>query len=220
MKTYARLRYLGVAPLKVRRFAGTIKGESVDRALAILDLQASPACQALHKLLRSAVANAQNNNNLAPEYLYVSDVLVDQGPTMKRIRPRARGRAYRILKRSSHVTIELNLKPGLSLERLEAEREEAAKAKRRGRKQSEPAETEAGAEAKAEKKPSKKAGKDAPPKQAGKRSGKARSKAEAPAAAGEESAAALKAQAGAKPKAKPRAKTTKTKPAEKKSKEE
>jgi large subunit ribosomal protein L22 len=109
MITHARLRHFGVPALKVRRFASTIKGEPVERALAILDLQSSPTCQTLSKLLRSAVANAMNNHQLSAEYLQVSNVLVDQGPTMKRIRPRARGRAYRVLKRSSHVTIELDL---------------------------------------------------------------------------------------------------------------
>lgn len=114
MKTYARLRYHGVGPLKVRRFASTIKGEPVGQALAILSLQSSPTCQQLHKLLRSAIANAENNNGLAADNLYVSNVIVDGGPTMKRIRPRARGRAYRILKRSCHITVELDLKRGLN----------------------------------------------------------------------------------------------------------
>ena len=109
MKTYARLSDFGVPSLKVRRFAGTIKGEPVDRALAILALQNSPACQGLHKLLRSAMANAENNNGLTLSNLVVSNVMVDNGPTLKRIRPRARGRAYQILKRSCHVTIELDL---------------------------------------------------------------------------------------------------------------
>jgi large subunit ribosomal protein L22 len=109
MKTYARLRNFGVPGLKVRRFAGTIKGEPVNRALAILAVQSSPTCQSLHKLLGSAVANAENNNGLAPANLVVSNVLVDNGPTLKRIRPRARGRAYTIFKRSCHVTIELDL---------------------------------------------------------------------------------------------------------------
>lgn len=109
MITRAKLSHLGVPALKVRRFASTIKGEKVERALAILDLQPSPTCQYLGKLLRSALANAVNNHQLSADYLYVSNVLVNQGPTMKRIRPRARGRAYRVLKRSSHVTIELDL---------------------------------------------------------------------------------------------------------------
>jgi large subunit ribosomal protein L22 len=105
----ARLRNFGVPSLKVRRFAGTIKGEPVSRALAILELQNSPACQALHKLLKSAIANAEHNVSHAAEGLVVSNVLVDNGPMMKRIRPRARGRAFRIFKRTSHVTIELDL---------------------------------------------------------------------------------------------------------------
>jgi large subunit ribosomal protein L22 len=211
MKTYARLRYLGVGPLKVRRYAGTIKGESVDRALAILSLQPGPACQALHKLVRSAMANAQNNHNLAPEFLYVSNVLVDQGPSMKRIRPRARGRAYRVLKRSSHVTIELDLKPGLSMEQIEAEQEEAAKPRRRRRKPGEePAatgeaagEAEAAAEKKAPraKKAPRKTAK-APTAKAAKSTSRARAKAKAEPA---ESKADAKAKPAAKrkPKADP-----------------
>ena len=119
MRTVARLRYFGVPSLKVRRFATTIKGEPVGKAMAILDMQSSPTCQALAKLLRSAVANAQHNNGLAPENLIVENVIVDVGPTMKRIKPRARGRAYRIFKRSSHVTIEVDLKKELR-QRVEA----------------------------------------------------------------------------------------------------
>lgn len=111
MKTIARLSNFGIPPLKARRFAGTIKGQPVDKAVAILSLQSSPACQALCKLLKSAVANAENNNGLNAGNLQVSNVIVDNGPSMKRIRPRARGRAYQILKRSCHVTIELDLKP-------------------------------------------------------------------------------------------------------------
>lgn len=114
MKTIAVLRYFGVPSLKVRRFAGTIKGEPVGRALSILELQNSPACQALHKLLKSAVANAEHNNGLAAENLVVSNVLVDNGPIMKRIRPRARGRAFRIFKRTSHLTVEVDLRKDLA----------------------------------------------------------------------------------------------------------
>jgi large subunit ribosomal protein L22 len=113
MKAVARLRHFGVPPLKVRRYARTIKGKDAMRAVSILDLQPSPTCQTLAKLLRSAIANAQNNLELSPDSLEVSNVLVDQGPTMKRIRPRARGRAFRVLKRSCHVTIELDVKKSL-----------------------------------------------------------------------------------------------------------
>jgi large subunit ribosomal protein L22 len=113
MSTVAHLKNFGVPSLKIRRFAGTIKGEPVERAMAILDLQSSPTCQALAKLLRSAVANAEHNDGLAAENLVVSNVIVNVGPTMKRIKPRARGRAYRIFKRSSHVTIEVDLRKDL-----------------------------------------------------------------------------------------------------------
>jgi len=110
MKAVAKLRHFGVPSLKVRRFARTIKGKDALSAVSILDLQSSPTCQALSKLLKSAIANAQNNLELDPKNLRVDNVLVDQGPTMKRIKPRARGRAYRILKRSCHVTIELGVR--------------------------------------------------------------------------------------------------------------
>jgi large subunit ribosomal protein L22 len=120
MKTIARLRNFGIPPLKARRFAGTIKGQPVDKAVAILSLQSSPACQVLCKLLKSAIANAENNNGLDSNNLEVSNVIVDNGPTMKRIRPRARGRAYQILKRSCHVTIELDLKDQLKKEQPKA----------------------------------------------------------------------------------------------------
>lgn len=138
MKTYARLRHCGVPALKLRRFGQTIKGEPVERALAILDLQPSPSCHALGKLLRSAIANAQHNNQLAPEFLVVSNIMVDQGPTMKRIRPRARGRAYRVLKRSSHITIELDLKPGFRPDAEGVTEDTAASPKRKRRAKPEP----------------------------------------------------------------------------------
>lgn len=157
MITRAHLSNFGVGFLKVRRFASTIKGEPVTRAIAILDLQSSPTCQTLHKLLRSAVANAEQNNQIAPENLIVSNVLIDQGPTVKRIHPRARGRAYRIFKRSCHVTIELDLKQGLTMERLLEEKqasEKQARAKRARAAKAEsdkPAKAESGKQAKKEK---------------------------------------------------------------------
>ena len=150
MKALARLRFFGVAPLKVRRFARTIKGEDVTRAMAILDLQSSPTCQTLGKLLRSAVANAYHKEELAPENLFVSNVQVDQGPSMKRIKPRARGRAYRILKRSSHVTIEVDLKPGLQAEEPQPDK---PKTKRRRGSQAKDSEKDQGTEQKKAKAP-------------------------------------------------------------------
>lgn len=149
MITRAYLSNFGVGFLKVRRFASTIKGEPVTKAIAILDLQSSPTCQTLHKLLRSAVANAEHNNQVSSENLIVSNVLIDQGPTVKRIHPRARGRAYRIFKRSCHVTIELDLKRGLTLERLLEEKQSTEKQARA--KRTRPAKVEAGKQAKKEK---------------------------------------------------------------------
>jgi len=160
MITRAKLSHLGVPALKIRRFASTIKGEKVERALAILDLQPSPTCQYLSKLLRSALANAVNNHQLAADYLYVSNVLVDQGPTMKRIRPRARGRAYRVLKRSSHVTIELDL--------VKEQREHAeVGATEVTKKAAKPARKAAGKTAKPEKKKTTATKKKAPAKKTG-----------------------------------------------------
>ena len=137
MKAQARLRFLGVPSLKVRRFSSTIKGEPIDRAVAILELQSSPTCQALLKLLKSAVANAEHNYQLDPDNLYVSNVMVDQGPTMKRIKPRARGRAFRIFKRSSHVTIQLDLKPGVVAEAVEEPTKTVAAKGKKSRSKSE-----------------------------------------------------------------------------------
>jgi large subunit ribosomal protein L22 len=130
MKTIARLRYFGVGTLKVRRFAGTIKGQPVRSALAILEVQGSPTCQTLHKLLTSAVANAEHNNQLSADNLEVSNVLVDDAPRMKRIRPRARGRAYRIEKRACHVTIEVDLRKDLRQAQSSAAKGAAAKVKK------------------------------------------------------------------------------------------
>ncbi len=122
MKVTARLTDLGVPALKARRFAGTVKGQPVDKALAILDLQSSPVCQALAKLVRSAAANAEHNHQLDRRNLEVANVIVDQGHVLKRIKPQARGRAYRVVKRSCHVTVVLDLQTSLarSQERLAA----------------------------------------------------------------------------------------------------
>ena len=82
-----------------------IRGKNVQEAKAILDYTPKAACEDLKKLLKSAVANAENNNNMDPEKLYISECFVCPGPVMKRVMPRAQGRAYRILKRTSHVTL-------------------------------------------------------------------------------------------------------------------
>jgi len=116
----ARIRFLRVSPFKVRRYTRPLEGQSIDRARAMLGFQPSPTCRDLLKLLDSAVANAENNLEMDPELMVVSRVQVDGGPNYRRVHPRARGRAYRIVKRTSHVTIELDLRPELRRAAVEA----------------------------------------------------------------------------------------------------
>lgn len=115
MSITARIRFLRVSPFKVRRYAQLIEGQSIERARALLRFQPSPTCRDLLRLLDSAAANGENNEEMDPELMVVSRVQVDGGPTYKRIQARARGRAYRIHKRTSHVRIELDLPPELKI---------------------------------------------------------------------------------------------------------
>lgn len=108
----AKLRYLRIAPKKVRLAANVIKGMPVDRAEAELRLRAKRGAAALVGLLRSAVSNATNVHKLDRQSLVVKHVRVDPGPTFKRMLPRAMGRATPIAKRTSHVTITLEAKEG------------------------------------------------------------------------------------------------------------
>ena len=103
----ASLRSLRVAPQKVRLVADLIRGKQVEEALNILLFTSKRSAKPLEKLLRSAVANADQTGGVDVDHLYVGTVLVDGGPTLKRFRPRAMGRAAPILKRTSHVTIGL-----------------------------------------------------------------------------------------------------------------
>ncbi len=101
----AYLRYARISPRKVCIVLDLIRGKKVDTAMAILQNTPKSASEYIIKLLKSAVANAEHNFNMDPEKLYVSECFVCPGPTLKRIRPRAQGRANRILKRTSHVTL-------------------------------------------------------------------------------------------------------------------
>ena len=85
-----------------------IRGKNVNEALGILAYNPRYGATIIEKLLKSAIANAQNNNGMNPEDLYIAECFANKGPTMKRIRPRAQGRAYRIEKRLSHITIVLD----------------------------------------------------------------------------------------------------------------
>jgi large subunit ribosomal protein L22 len=109
MEVKARLRYLQTSPQKVRLVADQIRGRNVQEAANILELSKKWAARPLKKLLKSAVANAENQDEkIDVDLLYVSEVFVDGGPTLKRIRPQPMGRAFRILKRQSHVTLKLD----------------------------------------------------------------------------------------------------------------
>ncbi len=106
----AKLSYARVSPQKACFVLDAIRGKSAQEALAIVTYNPRYASELIAKLLKSAIANAENNNGLSVENLYVAECYANKGPTMKRIQPRAQGRAYRILKRSSHITIVLDEK--------------------------------------------------------------------------------------------------------------
>jgi large subunit ribosomal protein L22 len=101
----ARARYVRVTPMKARRVVDLIRGLPASEALTVLEFAPQAASEPVYKVLASAVANAENNERLDPDSLLVSEAYVDVGPTMKRFRPRAQGRAYRIRKRTSHITV-------------------------------------------------------------------------------------------------------------------
>ena len=105
MEAKAVLKYTRISPRKVEIVLDLIRNKPVDLAMAILKHTPKAACEDLEKLLKSAIANAENNFNMDRNNLYVSECYVCRGPMLKRIRPRAQGRAYRILKRTSHVTL-------------------------------------------------------------------------------------------------------------------
>ncbi|GAB3294697.1 50S ribosomal protein L22 [Parasphingorhabdus pacifica] len=106
-RAVARARFVRVTPMKARRVVELIKGRSASEALAVLQFAPQAASGPVSKVLASAVANAENNLSLDPDTLFVNAAFVDEGPTLKRFQPRAQGRAYRIRKRTSHITVEV-----------------------------------------------------------------------------------------------------------------
>ena len=105
MEAKAVAKYVRIAPRKVRVVMDLIRGKNVAEAFAILKFTPKVGADAIEKVLKSAVANAENNFDMNVDKLFISTAFVDQGPTMKRIHPRSRGQAFKILKRTSHVTI-------------------------------------------------------------------------------------------------------------------
>ena len=103
----AKATNVRISPRKVQIVLDLIRNQPADKAMAILKYTPKAACEPLEKLLKSAMANAENNNNMDVSRLYVDTCYVCPGPMLKRIRPRAHGRAYRINKRTSHITLVL-----------------------------------------------------------------------------------------------------------------
>lgn len=112
MEFTARLRYHQGSPQKMRLVADTIRGKGVQDAVNSLSLSKKHAARPLSKLLKSAIANAEDRDDSVDiDNLFIKEIFVDPGPTLKRLRPAPQGRAHRILKRQSHVTIKLDSRP-------------------------------------------------------------------------------------------------------------
>lgn len=108
MRPHASARYIRISASKVKIVIDLIRGKKVMDALAILMHTPKAASSVVEKLLKSAIANAENNLELDKNTLYVAEIFADQGPTLKRMQPHAQGRAFQILKRSSHITVILD----------------------------------------------------------------------------------------------------------------
>ena len=104
----AKLSYARVSVQKACFVLDAIRGKDVRTALAVMEYNPRYASSVVKKVLESAIANAENNNGMNVDKLYVAECYANKGPTMKRVRPRAQGRAYRILKRNSHITVVLD----------------------------------------------------------------------------------------------------------------
>ena len=111
---FAVARFARVTPMKARRVVDLVRGQGVDEALAVLRFAPQAAAETVYKVLESAVANAETTEGLDRSALVVTKAKVDEGPTLKRFRPRAQGRAYRINKRTSHITVVVQPRPETS----------------------------------------------------------------------------------------------------------
>ena len=107
----ARVRYLRVSPTKARRVVDLVRGMPAREALETLRFSPQDVSADIYKVVASAVANAEHNARLDADTLFIRDAYVDEGPTFKRFRPRAQGRAYRIRKRTSHITVIVEARP-------------------------------------------------------------------------------------------------------------
>ena len=108
MEAKAKATYVRISPRKVQIVLDLIRNQPADKAMAILKFTHKAACEPVSKVLKSAIANAENNNGMDRSKLFIEECYASNGPIMKRVQPRAQGRAYRIEKRMSHITIVLN----------------------------------------------------------------------------------------------------------------
>ena len=118
----ARARYVRVSPTKARRVIDLVRGMPAQEALDVLKFAPQDVSEQLYKVVASAIANAEHNARLDPTNLIISEAFVDEGPTLKRFRPRAQGRAYRIRKRTSHITVVVEARPEVAPETQSASR--------------------------------------------------------------------------------------------------
>ncbi len=121
-------RHVRVSPMKARRVVNLVRGLPAREALTVLQFAPQSASEPVYKVLASAIANAENNERLDPDSLLVAEAYVDEGPTLKRFRPRAQGRAYRIRKRTSHITIVVESVPAAQARAAKAGVAKATKA--------------------------------------------------------------------------------------------
>lgn len=105
MEVRATAKHIGISPRKVRLVLDNLRGRKVDEALAILRFMPTPSARTVAKVVKSAAANAENNFQMSPSELRIVDIFANEGRTLKRFRPRSRGRVSPILKRSSHITV-------------------------------------------------------------------------------------------------------------------
>ena len=105
MEARAIAKHVRIAPRKIRIVVDLVRGKNVIEAMSILKFTPKVGSKVVEKVIRSAAANAEHNNDMNVDALYISEIFVDQDSTMKRIHPRSRGQAFKILKKSSHVTV-------------------------------------------------------------------------------------------------------------------
>ena len=128
-------RHVRISPMKARRVVNLVRGLPAKEALTVLQFAPQAASEQVYKVVASAIANAENNERLDPDALLVSEAFVDEGPTMKRFQPRAQGRAFRIRKRTCHITIAVEAVAPAAPKKATAKKAAPAK-------QAEPAETQ------------------------------------------------------------------------------